>query len=45
MERVGSSVLMYSFIKDGQAKGERVDSAVSTVASGQTIRIRLQDFM
>jgi uncharacterized protein involved in tellurium resistance len=44
-ERVGSSVLMYSFIKDGQAKGDRVDSSVSTVASGQTIRIRLQDFM
>ena len=45
MERVGKSVLMYSFIKDGQAKGERVDAAVSTVCSGQTFRVRLQDFM
>ena len=45
MERVGKSVLMYSFVKDGQAKGERVDAAVSTVCSGQTFRVRLQDFM
>lgn len=45
MERVGKSVLMYSFVKDGQAKGERVDTAVSTVAAGQTFRVRLQDFM
>ncbi len=65
MERVGSSVLMYAFIKDGQvffpllsyslylarvtkgmqAKGERVDTSVSTIAAGQTIRARLQDFM
>lgn len=45
MERVGKSVLMYSFLKDGQAKGERVDAAVSTVCSGQTFRVRLQDFM
>jgi len=65
-ERVGSSVLMYSFIKDGQvvfcvflvvcqllstlkpvlqAKGERVDTSISTIASGQTFRVRLQDFM
>jgi hypothetical protein len=45
MERVGQSVQMYSFVKDGQARGERVDSAVSVVAAGQTIRVRLQDFM
>lgn len=45
MERVGRSVLVYSFIKDGQAKGERVDASVSTLCSGQTFRIRLQDFM
>jgi hypothetical protein len=45
LERVGKSVLMYSFVKDGQAKGERVDAAVSTVSAGQTIRVRLQDFM
>lgn len=44
-ERVGSSVLMYSFLKDGQAKGDRVDTSVSTIASGQTFRVRLQDFM
>ena len=45
MERVGRSVLVYSFIKDGQAKGERVDASVSTICSGQTFRFRLQDFM
>ncbi len=45
MERVGKSVLMYSFIKDGQAKGERVDTSISTVCSGQTFRVRLQNFM
>jgi hypothetical protein len=45
MERVGQSVRMYSFVKDGQARGERDDSAVSVIASGQTIRVRLQDFM
>lgn len=45
MERVGQSVQMFSFVKDGQARGERVDSAVSVVAAGQTIRMRLQDFM
>jgi hypothetical protein len=45
MERVGRSVLMYSFLKDGQAKGERVDTAVSTIGSGQTFRIHLQSFM
>jgi hypothetical protein len=45
MERVGRSVLMYSFLKDGQAKGERVDASVSTICSGQTFRVRLQEFM
>jgi hypothetical protein len=45
MERVGQSVLMYSFVKEGQARGERVDSCVSTIAAGQTFRVRLQDFM
>ena len=45
MERVQKSVCMFSFIKDGQAKGERVDSSVSVVSAGQTFRIRLQDFM
>jgi hypothetical protein len=45
MERVGQSVLMYSFVKDGQARGERLDASVSTVAAGQTYRVRLQEFM
>ena len=45
MERVGKSVIMYSFVKDGQAKGERLDAEHSTVCSGQTFRVRLQDFM
>ncbi len=45
MERVGQSVRMFSFVKDGQARGERVDAAVSVVSAGQTIRMRLQEFM
>lgn len=45
MERVGKSVQMFSFIKDGQAKGDRVDTSISVVEAGQTFRIRLQDFM
>lgn len=45
MERVGQSVKMFSFTKDGQAKGERQDSMVSVIAAGQTCRVRLQDFM
>ena len=45
MERVGQSVQMYSFVKDGQARGDRIDTSVSVVAAGQTIRMRLQEFM
>ncbi len=45
MERVGQSVKMYSFVKDGQAKGERLDTHSSQIASGQTFRVRLQNFM
>lgn len=45
MERVGKSVVMYSFIKDGQARGERVDDNVSHIDAGQTFRIMIQDFM
>lgn len=45
MERVGQSVQMYSFVKEGQARGERVDACVSTISAGQTFRVRLQDFM
>ena len=45
MERVGRSVVVYSFIKEGTAKGERVDTSTSTVCAGQTFRFRLQDFM
>jgi hypothetical protein len=45
MERVGKSVTMYSFIKDGQARGERVEDNVSVIEAGQTFRVMLQDFM
>ena len=45
MERVGQSVLAYSFHKDGQSKGERVDEATSLVAAGQTYKFRLHSFM
>lgn len=45
MERVGQSVQMFSFVKDGLSRGERVDASVSTVAAGQTVRVRLQEFM
>jgi len=45
MERVGQSVLMFSFVKDGQGKGERLDSSVSVVSAGQTFRVVLQHFM
>ena len=46
MERVGQSVLVYSFLKDGQAsKAERLDNNVSLIASGQTFKFRLHSFM
>ena len=45
MERVGQSVQMFSFVKDGLSRGERLDASVSTIAAGQTVRVRLQDFM
>jgi hypothetical protein len=45
MERVGQSVLAYSFVKDGQSKGERVDESASLIASGQTFKFRVHDFM
>jgi hypothetical protein len=45
MERVGRSVYVYSFVKDGQGKGERVATQQSVVCSGQTFRVRLQEFM
>lgn len=45
MERVGQSVLAYAFNKDGQSKGERVDDLSSLIASGQTYKFRLHDFM
>lgn len=45
MERVGQSVTMYSFVKDGQARGERLETHTSKIASGQTFRVRLQNFM
>lgn len=45
MERVGQSVLAYAFSKDGQSKGERQDDMVSQIASGQTYKFRLHDFL
>ena len=46
MERVGKSVLVYSFAKDGQSsRGERADDKISIVASGQTLRVILHDHM
>lgn len=45
MDRVAKSVLLYSFIKDGQARGERVDTNISRIESGQTIKVQLNDFM
>jgi hypothetical protein len=45
MERVGKSVIVYSFAKDGLSRGERADDKVSCVMSGQTIRVVLHDHM
>lgn len=45
MERVGKSVQMFSFLKDGQSKGERLDDRKSVLSAGQTYRVRLQEFM
>jgi hypothetical protein len=46
MERVGKSVRVYSYAKDGQSsRGERADDKTSIIASGQTIRVILHDFM
>lgn len=43
-ERVMRSVLVYSFVKDGQSRGERVDDKISVISSGQTLRTILHDF-
>ena len=45
MNRAGKSVLLYSFLKDGQARGERVDDKISCIESGQTFNIILNEFM
>ena len=45
MDRVGKSVLLYSFIKDGTNRGERVDDKISHVEAGRTFRIVLNHFM
>ncbi len=46
MDRVGKSILMYSFLKEGNgSRGERVDDKVSCVSSGNTIKLVLHDFM
>lgn len=44
MDRVGSSVHMYTFVKDGQSKGERCPEHCC-ISSGQTFRVALKDFM
>lgn len=45
MERVGKSVLVYSYAKDGQSsRGEREDDKISVVSAGQTFRVVLQRF-
>ncbi len=46
MGRVGKSVLMYAFAKDGNAsRGERADEKVSCVSAGQTYKIAINEFM
>ena len=45
MDRAAKSVLLYSFTKDGQARGERVDDKLSRVESGQTLKVMLNDYM
>jgi len=46
MERVGKSVIVYSFAKDGQqSRGERADDKISVVTAGQTFRVILHDHM
>lgn len=45
MDRVGKSVLLYSFIKDGTNRGERVDDKISYVEAGRTFKIVLNHFM
>lgn len=45
MDRAAKSVLLYSFLKDGQARGERVDTSVSHISSGQTLKVLLNDFL
>jgi hypothetical protein len=45
MERVGQSIKGYSFLKDGQNKGERVDDASIVLSAGTTLRVNLKEFM
>ena len=45
MDRVGKSVLLYSFLKDGQNRGERVDDKITRLEAGQTIKAMLHHFM
>ena len=45
MDRVGKSVLLYSFVKDGQNRGERVDDKITRLEAGQTIKFLLHHFM
>lgn len=45
MDRAAKSVLMYSFIKDGLSRGERVEDNISHVESGQTFNVILHDHL
>lgn len=45
MERVGKSVKVYSFTKDGNNRGEREEGRYSVVSAGQTFRVILKAFM
>ncbi len=44
-DRVGKSVLMYSFLKDGLSRGERVDDKISCISAGNTFKMLLHDFL
>lgn len=45
MDRAAKSVLMYSFIKDGLSRGERIEDKISHIESGQTFNILLHDHL
>lgn len=45
MDKVLTSVKMYSFTKDGNNKGDRCDDLSSVISTGVTFRVFLKDFM